>query len=285
MFHSFSPVFRLVLAAIAIFGPMAEIHSFADDTPVPTMPAGALNVKDFGVTGDGTTDDVPALNKALAAAIAKGPGTILYLPAGTYCLGVRTLLTDNPKRGFQLSISHANDLTVEGAPGAKLVTRDLMDTIFDIEDSQKVTIRNLTCDADPLPYTQGIITGFDPATRTVEIQVDQGFDDIDRPDMQKMDQFRFYDSPYARAWKESQFFPNLVDRVRLGPGHWKLTPTPTVSGQQYQDFNAGIVGKKWMLWARGYKGWTVHIGRSDDCLVENLQIYQAGGERSLRTGQ
>jgi hypothetical protein len=41
-----------------------------------------LNVHDFGATGDGTTDDAPAINKALKAAATRKKD--LYFPSGTY---------------------------------------------------------------------------------------------------------------------------------------------------------------------------------------------------------
>jgi hypothetical protein len=44
------------------------------------------SVKDFGVTGDGTTDDAANINLALAALAAAGGG-VLYLPPGTYSVG------------------------------------------------------------------------------------------------------------------------------------------------------------------------------------------------------
>ncbi len=49
-----------------------------------------FNVKDYGATGDGDTDDLSAVNSALAAAEANGGG-IVYLPAGEYNI---TSLTD-----------------------------------------------------------------------------------------------------------------------------------------------------------------------------------------------
>ena len=259
------------VSLLAFFSMVAALPSLGD------APAGALNAKDYGAIGDGKTDNVPALNRAIDEAIKHGPGTVLFIPAGTYCLGQRTLVAPEVKRGLELAITQANGLTVEGEPGTVLVCRNLMETIFSVEHSQNVTIRNLAVDADPLPYTQGVVTAYDPDTRNLEIQVDHGFDDIDRPDMQAMTLFRIYDNPYTNGWKENQYFPNLIDRVRLGPGHWRLTPTASVSAQQYHDFGPDLVGKKWMLWAKGYKGWVVHIGYSKDCLVENLQIYQAGG--------
>ncbi len=45
-----------------------------------------INAKDFGATGNGTTDDASAINAALAAALAGNIGTV-YLTAGTYRVG------------------------------------------------------------------------------------------------------------------------------------------------------------------------------------------------------
>jgi polygalacturonase len=45
--------------------------------------SGIYNVRDFGATGDGTTLDSPAINKAIDAAALAGGGTV-RLPAGTY---------------------------------------------------------------------------------------------------------------------------------------------------------------------------------------------------------
>ena len=48
-----------------------------------------FNVRHFGATGDGTTLDTPAINKAIEAASAAGGGTVL-VPAGTYlCFSIR----------------------------------------------------------------------------------------------------------------------------------------------------------------------------------------------------
>lgn len=44
---------------------------------------GPIDVRWFGATGDGTTDDTDAINNAISAASAAGGGTV-YFPAGTY---------------------------------------------------------------------------------------------------------------------------------------------------------------------------------------------------------
>src|SRR4051794_26315878 len=45
--------------------------------------AGTFNVKDFGATGNGSSIDSNAVNKAIAAANAAGGGTVVF-PSGTY---------------------------------------------------------------------------------------------------------------------------------------------------------------------------------------------------------
>ena len=45
--------------------------------------SGVYNVKDYGATGDGSTDDSAAINAAVAAAHAAGGGTVIF-PPGTY---------------------------------------------------------------------------------------------------------------------------------------------------------------------------------------------------------
>jgi len=239
-------------------------------------PCAVLNVRDFGVKGDGATDDDAALNRALAAGIRRGPGTTVVIPAGTYCLGERTLASPPIRGGAHLVISNANGLTVRGEPGTLLLCRNLQRTLFSVEQSRNVTIRDLAIDANPLPYTQGTVKSCDPANGSVELVVDKGFDDLDRPDFAHLLSFRFFDSPFAEAWKEDHYFPNLVNRVRLGSGDWRLTPLPSKSGLVFHEFDSSLVGKKWMLWAPQYRGWAFTIAHCDNCLVENVKMYEVG---------
>jgi hypothetical protein len=51
--------------------------------PPPPPPPGRVNVRDHGAKGDGTTNDVAAINALIRDAKA---GAVLYFPAGTYAL-------------------------------------------------------------------------------------------------------------------------------------------------------------------------------------------------------
>ncbi len=65
--------------------PAAVAHA---QQPAPGQPS-PLNVRHFGATGDGSTIDSPAINRAIEAAAKQGGGTVLF-PAGVYaCYSLR----------------------------------------------------------------------------------------------------------------------------------------------------------------------------------------------------
>src|SRR5215831_1819018 len=81
----------LKLAGIVSLVAPAMLSRGARSATAPLPGAGAdtvFDVRSFGAVGDGKTIDSPAINRAIAAAGAKG-GTV-YVPAGTYaCYSLR----------------------------------------------------------------------------------------------------------------------------------------------------------------------------------------------------
>ena len=60
------------------------------------VPSHALNVKEFGAKGDGTTNDAAAIQAALDAVPTGAPiGGVVFFPAGTYLIGSTLLVGDN----------------------------------------------------------------------------------------------------------------------------------------------------------------------------------------------
>lgn len=57
-----------------------------------SYPSNWYNVKAYGAVGDGSTDDAPAINAAVAAAAAAGGG-VVYIPANTYALASGIVIT------------------------------------------------------------------------------------------------------------------------------------------------------------------------------------------------
>ena len=99
----------LRLAAAGITG--AAVAAKADQSPgrpAANTPAGGLDVRTFGATGDGKTLDTDAINKAVAAAAAAGGGTVLF-PAGQY---------------LSYSIRLKSNVTLHLEPGATIIAAD-----------------------------------------------------------------------------------------------------------------------------------------------------------------
>lgn len=69
-------------AAGAVLGGLASAAS-AQATVSNAAASGVFDVRKFGATGDGTTLDTPAINRAIDAAAAAGGGPVIF-PAGTY---------------------------------------------------------------------------------------------------------------------------------------------------------------------------------------------------------
>jgi hypothetical protein len=78
---------RSVLKSVAGVGGIATAATIASvgDAAATTSGVDWLNVKDYGAKGDGTTDDVDAIDAALTAAKTAGGG-VVYFPAGTYLI-------------------------------------------------------------------------------------------------------------------------------------------------------------------------------------------------------
>jgi hypothetical protein len=70
-----------VLASPALASPVSA-------APAPVGPRPVFNVLNYGAVADGTTNDTPAINAAIGAANAAGPGGgVVEFPAGTYLAG------------------------------------------------------------------------------------------------------------------------------------------------------------------------------------------------------
>ena|GEM_PF-6835677 len=98
----------VLLSALAFQGRVASAQSFGALTtaPGPTVPppppggigrlAGGVDVRDFGATGNGTTDDGPAVQRAIDVAQTEKIGLVV-IPPGTYLVN-ETLEAQAPLR-------------------------------------------------------------------------------------------------------------------------------------------------------------------------------------------
>jgi hypothetical protein len=101
--------------------------------------APAVNVRDFGAVGNGTTDDSVAIQRALDA----GAGGQVFFPMGTY------LVTGIPNGFWCLKVSPGTELRGEDRAGTMLVealNQAASVQLLWIENAPDVSITNLTLD-------------------------------------------------------------------------------------------------------------------------------------------
>jgi len=240
-----------IIAAIILLTSIL-ISPTADATTAPQQ----FNVKDFGATGGGVADDAPGINAAIAVADKAAGPAVVFIPAGRYRLETRG--TGAPA---YLSILGAKNLTITGEAGSRLVATNLNFNIFIIRDCEHVRVSNLELDTSTLAFTQGKIDSVDVPSLTVNLHVDQGYDDLDRPDFATFQELHVVSNPASGSWDQDIWPPHIVSREKLGDRTWRLhlaVVKPTYAG------------KPWIVWRGIYHAWAFDVERSRDCTIEHI---------------
>lgn len=129
-----------------------------------------LCVTDFGAVGDGHNDDRDAIQQALSAAVAAGPGSrVVFDSGGVYRLGPRD------EAYGALLLEGAQDVTLCGQ-GATLLAHPT-NRILALYDCRDILVRDFVLDFDPLPFTQAELLEVDAAGGQVRFRVADGFSD------------------------------------------------------------------------------------------------------------
>jgi hypothetical protein len=136
----------------------------------PTAGGTAFNMASFtGAASDADTAfarAIAAIEKASAdAKNGSGPAHIAFNLEKGATYRIKHPLTFRQLSGFELN-----------GNGAELINVTRGQTLH-ILDSNRVTIRDLTIDYDPLPFTQGTIAGVDKTATQITVKVDPGYPD------------------------------------------------------------------------------------------------------------
>jgi hypothetical protein len=241
--------------------------------------AADFNVRHYGATGDGKTDDRQAFQRAVDAAIASGKPSKIIVPAGRYLLG-----KEGAQENGQLQIAHAHSLSVIGAHGTVLISAAPQSNIFMVLDSTDIHIHQFVLDRDPLLFTQGIVNRVDIANKTASLTIDPHYDSLNAPNIAPQKWLIVYSNPDSGTWGDHSsacafnkpgdplacWPPSIMARRQLGTRDWEVTLN-TAPQENY-------VGHRFVIWSGTYKGRAFLIRHSKDVFIEDVVYYGGGAD-------
>ena len=133
----------------------------------PPQPSQEFPVSNFGAKGDGTTDDGDAIRRAVAAAMAGGPGSKVVFENKTYRMG------RNKQSNFQIELAAQKGITLEG--NQALLLNDPGTGLLRVEGCQQVKVSGFRLDYSPLPFTQGEIVQINPEEGWFDLRIENGY--------------------------------------------------------------------------------------------------------------
>lgn len=139
-----------------------EIESDSESVPTPTSEA---------VHFDGGSSE--SLREAVYAT-AEASNAVLEIAPGTYRLSP---IRSQPEAGgtwWAIRVPEANGVTIEGNGATFLFVEPRAAGIY-FNHGADITIRNLTVDYDPVPFTQGDVVDISADRRELEIRIDEGY--------------------------------------------------------------------------------------------------------------
>lgn len=116
--------------------------------------------------------DEQAFQEALQY-LSGNPGSTLEIEPGTYELG-RPSYPDSIPETALFSPVDLEDVTIEGNGATIVSTRPYLGA-FHFLGGSDITLRDLTIDYDPLPFTQGTITDVSPESSSFELEIHDGY--------------------------------------------------------------------------------------------------------------
>lgn len=203
-----------------------------------------LQAEAFGVRADGVADDGPAIERLLAAArTAAGPVRLVF-PAN------RTVRATTAPERYIFRFDGTTDLTVDGQGSTFLLGPDVR--FLRLRNSDRMALRNLRVDFDPLPFVDGTVTAVEAEPGCIDVTVPAG--DVERlrggPTKADGEQAFFamlwYPGPYGLVsrhyWVERMVPGPTPDTVRvfagnnfrqfgdIQPGVWRISlPVPGIA--------------------------------------------------------
>ena len=219
-----------------------------------------FNVADYGSVADGTTDDAPAINKAIKAGIAERSGNEVFIPAGKYRLSETVQITG------------ADGLVVRGEPGTELLMDTDESSIVNLSHCKNTTVKSITFDRKRLSFTQGTFDSVDVKGMTCEVTIDPGYPDPTAPQLDKAS-LRPFVYPKTGTYQQDRYYSEVVSWEKMGDRQWKATLKAVPP-------DAAWLGKRFIFWESG-RGHCFSGSQLTDCLFEDVTYWGGGGNAGL----
>ena len=227
---------------------------------ISTAMATTFNVTSspYNATGNGVTNDYPAINAAIQAAIAAGPGNTVYLPSGTYYVA------------SPFNFGNATNLTINGAGSSTELLSSGGSDIFDIWSCSGTTVSNLNIDEKTPDLTQGVITAINSSAKTVTVTINSGYlpptNALFTTSSSFSPQLYIYTDPNRDTpdWNEQV---NIVSATTGSGGTYVLTTGWSPPSTE--------IGKRFCIVGDNPNYWTFDITALNGFTVSNVNCYSA----------
>ncbi len=159
-------IFAFISASALLIGQEAPEETTFRPLPLKELPVlRTILVSDFGAIPNDDKNDLPAIEKAVAAAVRAGKGTLLKFDKGNYDL----IQADKTKK-FLIYLNSSEGLTIDGS-GAHFTVRSPRCGFMDLRACKDTIIKNMTVDYDPIPWTEGEIVAVDIPGNSVDVKI------------------------------------------------------------------------------------------------------------------
>ena len=192
------------------------------------------------------------INRQLAAG-----QTEITIPPGRYQV--------TPKNREHLAFRNLTNVTVI-ADGVEMICTETTRAVT-IENCTNFTLRGLTIDYDPLPFTQGRIVSISPDTMVHEIEL---FDGYPRADTVEAHKYAFFD-PETRRLKYGNYYGLNVEV--LAPDCIRLTKSPAERAKQGGEKPGDLIVIKSGYTPGGHAPHAMQTIASTGTVLENITLY------------
>ncbi len=194
--------------------------------------AAVLDARDFGVVGDGVTDDGPAISRMVAAARndTDRPTTLRFSPGRSY----RVASIPGP---WLFEFDGVEGLVIEGGGAVFLLDRE--PRFLSLTRCGKVRVCGLKVDHVPLPFVDGTVTAVDAARRRIEVRLAAGAAPPTGGPTKAGGEQAFFALLWEGGEEPDRHRHVWVERIEAGVADGTAVLTPAVEFKAYGAITAG----------------------------------------------